>query len=119
MSEPSKALISAEQRARLAEVARRYPVSIVTGRKIETIKQFVLGAEGSSSLPGLGGLYFAGSHGFDISCPAHAAGSDKQVASEYLPLLRSFYEECSRECAAIPGSLVEDSVFSISVREQL
>lgn len=115
VSEPSKAIISPEQRARVARLAAKFPVAIVTGRKMATIKQFVLGADGQSA-QGLGSLYFAGSHGFDISCPSSSKGqSDKRVAEDYLPLLQDFYRRCSSECASIAGALVEDSTFSISV----
>lgn len=116
VSEPSKALITAEQRARVARLASKCPVSIVTGRKMATIKSFVLG-DGNAHAAGLDSLYFAGSHGFDISCPATAQGSrrDKRVAEDYLPMLHEFYTQCERECKSIPGALVEDSVFSISV----
>lgn len=38
VSQPSAAIIDQTQRERLAQLANRYPVAIVTGRKLETIK---------------------------------------------------------------------------------
>jgi len=116
VSVPSQALISAEQRARLADLAAKFPVSIVTGRTVPAIKNFLMGPEAAGGpQPGLEKLYFAGSHGFDISCPASAASGSKRVAEEYLPLLRAFHAECAQRCASIPGSICEDNTFSISI----
>jgi len=88
------------------------PVSIVTGRKVDTIKDFLLGAKAAGGpLPSLEKITFAGSHGFDISCGEHS----KKVAEEYLPMLRAFHAECERESAGISGALCEDNTFSISI----
>lgn len=65
-------------------------------------------------LPGLDRIYYAGSHGFDIRCPS-ALGANKQVAEEYLPHLASFRDTVQRALADVPGALVEDNNFSISV----
>lgn len=56
---PEDALLSEEMRNTVAELARRHTVAIISGRDLEDVR----------SLVKLDGIYYAGSHGFDISGP--------------------------------------------------
>src|SRR5690349_6959406 len=53
---PEDARLSEAMRATLAELARRYPVAVVSGRDLPVLADFLR----------LEGLFLAGSHGFDI-----------------------------------------------------
>jgi len=59
VEDPNGAVLGERVRGILQELARLYPVAIVTGRSREKIIQLV----------GIKGVYYAGSHGFDIEVP--------------------------------------------------
>eukprot|EP00466_Bigelowiella_natans_P004033 jgi/Bigna1/57461/fgenesh1_pm.14_\ len=101
---PSEAKISQETRSLVATLSKQYPTAIITGRSIETITQFVK----------LDSIYYAGSHGFDIRSPG---GQEiiRQVGAEFLPLLAKARDSLREKVKNIPGSLVEDNVYSVSV----
>ena len=103
VSDPSKARITPETTATIDALSQRHPTAIVTGRKIDTIRDFL-------SLPT---LYYAGSHGFDIRKP----GGDKlkQVADEYLEELGGVRDDVIRRVEGVKGAMVEDNVYSVSV----
>jgi len=101
---PSEAKLSAHMRQIVEKVSLKFPTAIITGRSITTIRDFVR----------LNTLYYAGSHGFDIRQP----GGDNvicQVGGEFLPLLRKARDNLSALLASVPGSLVEDNKYSVSV----
>jgi len=103
VSDPSKARITPDTTATIDSLSQRHPTAIVTGRKIDTIRDFL-------NLPA---LYYAGSHGFDIRKP----GGDKlkQVADDYLAELGEVRDDVKRRVEGVKGSLVEDNVYSVSV----
>jgi len=100
---PSEATLAPSMREVIQQLSEKYVTAIVTGRKIETIYKFVH----------LNSLYYAGSHGFDIR-GAHNTQM-KQVAADFRPLLQRAYQELCDQLKDIPGTLVEDNDFSISV----
>eukprot|EP00611_Tribonema_gayanum_P010071 TRINITY_DN1999_c0_g1_i1.p1 TRINITY_DN1999_c0_g1~~TRINITY_DN1999_c0_g1_i1.p1 ORF type:complete len:497 (+),score=121.49 TRINITY_DN1999_c0_g1_i1:97-1587(+) len=59
VNDPKKALLSEEVRETLRELPKHYVTGIVTGRSLAKIRTFV-------NVPG---LFYAGSHGFDILAP--------------------------------------------------
>mmetsp|Transcript_19399 Transcript_19399/g.28725 ORF Transcript_19399/g.28725 Transcript_19399/m.28725 type:complete len:414 (+) Transcript_19399:184-1425(+) len=59
VNDPSKALITPEVREVLKSLSKYYTTGIVTGRSLAKIRKFV-------NVPG---LFYAGSHGFDILAP--------------------------------------------------
>ena len=103
VSDPSAARITPAMTETISQLASRHPTAIVTGRKIDTITSFL-------SLPS---LYYAGSHGFDIRAPGlrHL----KSVADDFLPDLGAVRDAVREGVKGVPGSLVEDNVYSISV----
>jgi len=100
---PSQAVLSPSMREVILQISKKFSTAIVTGRKFETIYEFVK----------LDSLYYAGSHGFDIRGPTNA--KMKQVASHFRPSLQKCYENFCEKLQKIPGALVEDNEFSISV----
>jgi trehalose 6-phosphate phosphatase len=100
---PSEAIITEEMRSLVDQLSKQHIVSIVTGRAISTIKEFMK----------LDNLYYAGSHGFDIRKPGFTLF--KQVAEDFLPALGSCFNNIKLRIAEIPGSSIEDNKFSLSV----
>ncbi|RJR30167.1 MAG: trehalose-phosphatase [Desulfobacteraceae bacterium] len=104
---PEKAVLSAEMRRRVSELADLCTVAVITGRDLAEVKRLV----------GLGKIYYAGSHGFDISGPGdrHVL----QMGTEFLPLLDHAQEALHEMLGSIPGMLIERKRFSVTVHFRL
>ncbi|PTL75784.1 trehalose-phosphatase [Vitiosangium sp. GDMCC 1.1324] len=102
--DPDAACLSESMRSTLAELARRYPVAIVSGRDLRVLKGFVR----------LEGVLYAGSHGFDIEGPD---GREFQVeeARALLPELDAAERELKAALGGIPGVQLERKRFSVAV----
>src|SRR6266516_7393556 len=101
VSRPEKAVLSNSTRQTLQTLAAQAPVTILSGRDLEDIRHRV----------GIGGIVYAGSHGFDIAGPR---GLRKQIATDFLPILEAAGRELKERLAGIPGPLVERKRFSIA-----
>jgi trehalose-phosphatase len=102
ISQPAQALLSDSMRQKLRTLAAHVPLAILTGRDLEDIRRRV----------DIGGIVYAGCHGFDIAGPR---GLRKQVATEFLPILDAAEKELREKLAAIPGALLERKRLSIAV----
>jgi len=102
VSNPEEAFMSASMRATVDKLSAAKKVAIISGRGRERVKDFV-------QLPS---LYYAGSHGHDISGPG---GLRHRIAEDALPALASARESLRAQLASIPGAAVEDNEFSVSV----
>ena len=98
---PDEAWMPASVRAAVERLAERKDVAIVSGRGREKVKDFV-------KIPG---LYYAGSHGFDIAGP----NVEHIVAEEALPALNSARDAIAERLRGVAGATVEDNRFSMSV----
>ncbi len=100
----TRAFLSDRMREAVATLARRCTVAVVSGRDVTEVRKLV----------GLDGIYYAGSHGFEIHGPdGRLGGLEKGV--EYLPGLDRV-EARLREClAGVAGHAVERKRFEISV----
>ncbi len=102
------------------ELAGRLPVVIVSGRDREDVARRV----------GLPGLWYAGSHGFDIAGPEAADEAPDETGDEagkggrrhrhepepdLAPLVAEAAEELRRALADVPGAVVEAKRFAVSV----
>ncbi|CAM9583480.1 unnamed protein product, partial [Chrysoparadoxa australica] len=127
VSDPAQALLNEEVRATLRELPKHYITGVVSGRSLAKIRRFV----------DVDGLFYAGSHGFDIFTPlqpwyevgAGRGGQDileeqtdeggpgrrYKVANEFLPVLQQMRAEVEEAIANIAGAEVEDNVYSVSV----
>jgi len=122
VDDPDKAFMSDEMRATVKELATCFPTAIISGRARLKVYQFVRLAE----------LYYAGSHGMDISGPAQASngfrvngkivkdkhGNDMvqfQPASEYLPLIDEVCKILIESTKVIKGARVEHNKFCVTV----
>jgi trehalose 6-phosphate phosphatase len=101
---PHLAVLSNEMRSTLAALASHCTVAVISGRDLGDVKGLV----------GIESLFYAGSHGFDISGPAgrHIAS---QQGSEFLPVLDRAEKSLRSLLSSIPGVLVERKRFSIAV----
>ncbi|VAH43600.1 unnamed protein product [Triticum turgidum subsp. durum] len=93
-------------------VAQHFPTAIVSGRCRDKVFNFVKLEE----------LYYAGSHGMDIKGPTkvsnHKSSADEvlcQPATEFLPVIQEVYETLTAKMESIPGAMVENNKFCLSV----
>jgi trehalose 6-phosphate phosphatase len=105
---PELALLDAEMREVLKALAGLCLTAIVSGRDLADVRQMV----------GLDGLYYAGSHGFDISGPEHTR-IEYQEGKAFLPDLTQAAAQLDETLGAIPGCLVERKRFAIAVHYRL
>ena len=105
---PEEATLDAAMRDRLARLAACCPVTIVTGRDISVVKEFVQ----------LDQLGYAGCHGLDIEGPA-GSGLRHEAAREMLSELDRAEAVLRQRLAGIPGALVERKRFGVSVHVRL
>jgi len=88
----------------LESLAALYPVAILSGRDLSDIRDRV----------GIPGLWYAGSHGFEMITP-DGTHRENDVAAEAVPVLASAAAELSAELADITGVAVEHKRFAIAV----
>ena len=89
----------------LRKLAARHPTAIVSGRSVDKLREWV----------NVDGLYFAGSHGFEIVGPA-GSSLNFTVASQLLPELRDAMVALKEgELGRVAGARLEDNKFSLSV----
>lgn len=109
---PEAAQLSAKMRSLLSALARHIPVAIVSGRDLHDIQQMVQ----------LDGLYYAGSHGFDIAGPDQLH-QQQPLAQQALPELDSAERELRDRLeetphawpGAWPGAWIERKRFAIAL----
>lgn len=101
---PELAKISAAMRQVVRDLARHCPVAIVSGRDRQDVAE----------LAGIGEVYYAGSHGFDISGPEGEAMQFEQ-GSEYLPALDRAEQALQERLASVEGAQIERKKFAIAV----
>lgn len=102
---PEMAALPEETREVVRRLAQRYPVAILSGR----------GREDVTSLVGLGGLSYAGSHGYDIAGP----GFRHEVGEGIPDRIDSAAEALCRELEEVEGVLVEPKRFAVSIHFRL
>jgi len=101
---PDLAILSAEMRGTVTALANQCTVAVISGRDRKDVK----------SLVDIDSLFYAGSHGFDISGPA-GQRIDSQQGAEFLPILDLAEKSLQPLVADIPGVLVERKKFSIAI----
>ena len=105
---PEQATLSASTRARLARLASRCPVTIVTGRDVAVVRDFVQ----------LDEIGYAGCHGLDIEGPA-GSGLRYEAAGTVLPALDGAEADLRGGLSRIAGALVERKRYSVSTHYRL
>jgi trehalose 6-phosphate phosphatase len=105
VSRPEDAVLDREVRQTLKELADQCFVAVISGRDLKDVQNLV----------GLGDIYYAGSHGFDIAGP-RGQHLEYQLGKEFLPALdkaeKSLRDRLEKK---ITGVQVERKKFSIAV----
>jgi alpha,alpha-trehalase len=99
-----KARLSKKMRAIVGALVRTCTVAVVSGRDLENVRDLV----------GLDGVFYAGSHGFDIAGPG-GWHEELQQGKQFLPDLDSAETDLTRQLGTIEGAAVERKKFSIAV----
>jgi trehalose 6-phosphate phosphatase len=102
VADPEDARLDTAARHRIAMVARRLPVAIISGRDLADVQRMV----------GIDGLWYAGSHGFDIAGPR---GQRHRHAPEAVGHLDLAEHDLRRAVGHVPGAWVERKAFAIAV----
>lgn len=105
VAHPGDALLPDATRRALQRLADRHPVAIVSGRDR-------IDVEGMVASPG---LYYAGSHGFDISGPE---GFEEQRGFDYQESLLAASDELEGLVSDIPGAWVERKRYAVAVHSR-
>lgn len=103
VSHPKDALLSGVMRATLMRLAGLCKIAIISGRDLSDVRERV----------GIQGIWYAGSHGFDIAGPEGEC-TKYQKGIEYLPALDAAEQVLRDRLAIVPGCLVERKHFSIA-----
>lgn len=96
--------ISDEMRNLVEELAKKYPVAVVSGRGLSDVKKRV----------GLPELFYAGSHGFEISGPRGFA-RDHEEAVKVMPVFNELQPILKEKLDHIPGVDFERKKFTLAV----
>jgi trehalose 6-phosphate phosphatase len=104
VNDPDKAFLDQSTRQTLEKVAQKWVVAVISGRDLAAIQNFVK----------LDNLYYAGSHGFDISGPANLT-LEMQKGKQFLPVLDKARGQLEEKLTDIPGAAIERKQFSIAI----
>ena len=88
----------------LAALAAHCPVAVVSGRSLADIRQRI----------GVPGLWYAGSHGFELVSP-DGAHHQNEAGLQAVDLLQSAVAALHERLDGIDGVLIEDKRFSVAV----
>jgi trehalose-phosphatase len=98
---PANAVLPEPTRDALQQLAATLPLAVVSGRDLDDVRTMV----------GLSGVWYAGSHGFDIAGPS---GERVEKSSELLPTLAAAETELRTALAGAPGAWVERKRFALA-----
>ncbi len=104
VSDPGAARLVDGADEALKLVAGVCPVAILSGRDLADVRDRV----------GIPGIWYAGSHGFELTGP-DGAHHQNEAAAVFVPVLESAAAELSRTLAEIPGVRVEHKRFAVAV----
>lgn len=100
---PNDAILTDTMRATLQRLARLCKIAIISGRDLVDVRERV----------GIKGIWYAGSHGFDISGP-NGEHTEYEEGRNYLPALDAAEHRLREKLDAIPGCLVERKQFAVT-----
>ncbi|OKL41367.1 trehalose-phosphatase [Pontibacter flavimaris] len=104
VKDPDKAILSEGMRSTLQQLAEVCPVAVVSGRDRANVEKLVQ----------LKNLYYAGSHGFDISGPNNMH-TEPGGAAAAIPALDKAQAELNERLKEVEGALVERKRYAIAV----
>jgi len=103
VSHPKDANLSEEMRDTLIKLSNQCSVAIVSGRGLDDVRSRV----------DIEGLYYAGSHGYEIEGPG--IQMEYEAAQKYVELFDRLESQLTPEADKIPGALVERKKFSVAL----
>ncbi len=104
VDDPKSALLSDSMKKTLVDLAKRLHVAVISGRDLPDVQRLV----------GIERIYYAGSHGFDISGP-RGMKRRHEKGTAFLPALDLAEKELQQELEPVQGAWVERKKFSIAV----
>ena len=104
VSDPDAAILVDGAAKALENLAAQCPVAILSGRDLADIRDRV----------GLPGIWYAGSHGFELIGP-DGSHHHNDAAASAVPVLESAAAELREELAQIPGVRVEHKRYAVAV----
>ena len=107
VSRPDLAVLSDQMRSVVKQLSQQYTTAIVSGRMREDVEKLV----------GIKGLFYAGSHGFDILGPQ--VSMVEPHAEEVIPVVTEVISQLKDNLQDIEGLLVEEKKFSVAVHYRL
>ncbi len=104
VNDPDAAIPVAGATEALAQLAARCPVAVLSGRDLADVAKRV----------GVQGIWYAGSHGFELTAPdgTHHQNDDAAAA---VPVLERAAGELRERLGSIPGVVVEHKRFGVAV----
>ena len=103
VSHPQDAWLSEEMREVLMKLTKQCIVGVISGRGLEDVRERV----------DIDGVFYAGSHGFEIEGPNVKMTYEK--ALDFIPILDEVEESLNRTLASVEGALVERKRYSIAL----
>jgi len=105
VARPEAALLAADMRTTVEALSKYCPVTVVSGRGLKDVRERV----------GIDGIYYAGSHGFEIAGPGERI-EEYGPAREHLPALDEAQAALQNLLRNVDGAQVERKKFSIAVQ---
>ncbi|MGH3532876.1 MAG: trehalose-phosphatase [Mycobacterium sp.] len=104
VDDPDSARLSEGAAAALTSLTSQCPVAVLSGRDLADVRQRI----------GLPGIWYAGSHGFELTGPDGAHHQNAEAAAS-IPVLERAAAELADQLGHIPGVMVEHKRFGVAV----
>lgn len=104
VEDPDSAVPAAGASEALQALAAQCPVAVLSGRDLADVSERV----------GLAGIWYAGSHGFELTAP-DGTHHQNEAASAAIPVLERAAVELREKLGSIPGVVVEHKRFGVAV----
>ena len=104
VNDPDAATLAPGAGEALQKLAARCPVAVLSGRDLADVTERV----------GLPGIWYAGSHGFELTAP-DGTHHQNDAAAAAIPVLEQAAAELRDQLGSIPGVVVEHKRFGVAV----
>jgi trehalose 6-phosphate phosphatase len=104
VNNPAKAILPPLTREVIAELARHWVIAIISGRDLADVRRLV----------DIDDIYYAGSHGFDITGPGGKCRK-QEIGQRFRPALERIEQKLRELLQDIPGVRIERKRFTIAV----
>lgn len=104
VNDPDSARLAAGAAEALQKLAAHCPVAVLSGRDLADVTKRV----------GLAGIWYAGSHGFELTAP-DGTHHQNDAAAAAVPVLEQVAAQLRDQLGSIPGVVVEHKRFGVAV----